>query len=70
MHADDQLTCAKAVCADQLVIRMHIIGYLLHNRSVHSCNTTAEHVNSILLYLTVFESLLAWSSGKLFNEQM
>jgi hypothetical protein len=26
MHADDQLICAKAVCADQLVIDMHIVA--------------------------------------------
>jgi hypothetical protein len=26
MHADDQLICAKVVCADQLVIRMHKVA--------------------------------------------
>jgi hypothetical protein len=36
MHADDQLICAKAVCADQVVIRMHIVTPVASHVEQHS----------------------------------
>jgi hypothetical protein len=43
MHVDDQLCCAKAVCAAQLVIHMHMFFELLHEPSVRSYDTVATY---------------------------
>jgi hypothetical protein len=56
MHAHDQSICAKAVCADRLVIRMHIIAQSLsthlsniqHSESKTSVRFTTRRIKGAL----------------------